>query len=247
MFEQSILPDYAGGRKTGAFAASLSAQILAAGVLVVVPLFYNDVLPMLRMNTPLSVTLTTYQPAPPVLEQAPASDAMRAPTRVPTRPFVEPARDSAPLTQRTTSIDFDAPATPLFTSLTTLAAGVPGTQAPQVIDIAPPPPPPPAPVPKQPHEPVRVTSELQAAKILHKVVPAYPPLAKQARIQGTVHLMGVIAKDGTIQQLKIVSGHPLLVQAAFDAVRQWTYKPTILNNEPVEVIAPIDVIFTLSN
>ena len=74
----------------------------------------------------------------------------------------------------------------------------------------------------------------------------YPPLAKQARISGVVHLNAVIAKDGTIQDLKVISGHPLLIQAAMDAVRQWVYAPTLLNGEPVEVVTQIDVNFTLS-
>jgi protein TonB len=93
--------------------------------------------------------------------------------------------------------------------------------------------------------PVRVSSELQAAKIIKKVVPQYPVLARQARISGTVKLMGIIAKDGTVQKLQVISGHPLLQKAALDAVSQWRYQPTILNGQPVEVIAPIDVIFTL--
>ena len=80
---------------------------------------------------------------------------------------------------------------------------------------------------------------------MKKVIPAYPPLARQARVSGTVQLIGVIAKDGTIQQLQVVGGHPLLVKAALDAVRQWIYRPTLLNGQAVEVIAPIDVIFTL--
>ena len=83
--------------------------------------------------------------------------------------------------------------------------------------------------------------------MLHRVIPNYPPLAKSARIQGLVRLEGIIARDGTIQQLRVVGGHPLLVQSALDAVRQWRYKPTYLNDEPVEVIAPIDVNFILSN
>lgn len=84
------------------------------------------------------------------------------------------------------------------------------------------------------------------ARLIKKVIPVYPPLARQARVSGTVHLIGVVAKDGTIQQLQVVSGNPLLVGAALDAVRQWVYRPTVLNNEVVEVIAPIDVIFILS-
>jgi len=76
--------------------------------------------------------------------------------------------------------------------------------------------------------------------------PVYPPLAKQARISGTVKFTAVIGKDGSIQNLQLVSGHPLLVQSAQDAVKQWVYQPTTLNGEAVEVITQIDVNFTLS-
>ncbi len=78
-------------------------------------------------------------------------------------------------------------------------------------------------------------------------MPIYPPLAKQARIQGTVRFTAVIGTDGTIRDLRLISGHPLLVSAAQDAVKQWAYQPTLLNGEPVEVITQIDVNFTLSN
>jgi periplasmic protein TonB len=71
-------------------------------------------------------------------------------------------------------------------------------------------------------------------------------LAKQARIQGTVRFNAVIGRDGTIQNLTLASGHPLLVPAATEAVRQWVYQPTLLNGEPVEVVTQIDVNFTLS-
>jgi protein TonB len=71
-------------------------------------------------------------------------------------------------------------------------------------------------------------------------------LARQARVQGTVRFTAIIGKDGTIQNLQLVSGHPLLVPAATEAVKQWLYKPTMLNGEPVEVITQIDVNFTLS-
>ena len=74
----------------------------------------------------------------------------------------------------------------------------------------------------------------------------YPPLARQTRINGTVRLHAIIAKDGSIQQLEVISGHPLLQQSALDAVRQWRYQPTLLNGEPVEVDTTIDVIFTLN-
>ena len=93
---------------------------------------------------------------------------------------------------------------------------------------------------------MRVSQGVQMAKLIRKVIPPYPPLAKAARISGVVHLIGTIAKDGTIRNLQLISGHPLLSRAAIEAVEQWVYQPTLLNGQPVEVIAPIDVSFTLS-
>jgi periplasmic protein TonB len=73
----------------------------------------------------------------------------------------------------------------------------------------------------------------------------YPQLARQARVQGVVVLEAVIAKDGSVQSLRVVTGHALLNQAAIDAVREWRYRPTMLNGEPVEVVTTITVTFTL--
>jgi TonB family protein len=81
--------------------------------------------------------------------------------------------------------------------------------------------------------------------LIRQIQPIYPPLAKQARIQGTVIMNAAIAKDGTVQNLTVVSGHPLLVQAAMDAVRQWVYQPTLVNGQPVEVSAQVNLNFTL--
>src|SRR5207237_336900 len=105
---------------------------------------------------------------------------------------------------------------------------------------------PPAPPKPKPTGPVRVGGNVQAARIVNRVQPVYPPLARQTRISGTVRLHAIISKDGTIQQLEVMSGHPLLQQAALDAVRQWRYQPTLLNGEPVEVDTTIDVIFSLN-
>lgn len=96
-----------------------------------------------------------------------------------------------------------------------------------------------------PTEPLRVSQGVQMAKLVKKVIPEYPPLAKTARVSGIVHLIGAIAKDGTVQNLQLISGHPVLARAAMEAVRQWIFQPTLLNGQPVEVIAPIDVNFTL--
>lgn len=97
----------------------------------------------------------------------------------------------------------------------------------------------------QPPQRIRVGGSVQQSKLIHQVPPKYPPLAKQARIQGTVRLRATIAKDGSVRDLEVVSGHPLLVESALEAVRQWRYQQTLLNGEPVEVITMIDINFTL--
>jgi periplasmic protein TonB len=86
-----------------------------------------------------------------------------------------------------------------------------------------------------------------AGNLLDKTVPQYPEIARTARIQGTVVLQATIAKDGTIQNLRVIDGPPMLQQAAVDAVRSWRYKPYLLNGEPVEVETTVNVIFNLGN
>ncbi len=108
------------------------------------------------------------------------------------------------------------------------------------------PPPPPVEVKKPTVQRIRVGGQVQQANLIRQPKPVYPPLAKQARIQGVVRFNAIIGKDGTIQNLTLMSGHPLLVPAAQEAVKQWLYKPTLLNGEPVEVATVIDVNFTLS-
>ncbi len=89
-------------------------------------------------------------------------------------------------------------------------------------------------------------SHMRVGDLIRKVQPAYPPLARTARVQGAVVLQAVISKDGTIENLKLLSGHPMLVGAAMEAVRQWRYRPYVLNNEPVEVETQITVNFSLA-
>lgn len=111
-----------------------------------------------------------------------------------------------------------------------------------------PPPPPPAKGEVRPSSPqrIRVGASVTQANLIRYVTPVYPALAKQARVQGSVRFTAIIGKDGTIQSLQLIDGHPLLVKAAEDAVKQWLYKPTLLNGEPVEIVTQIDVNFTLS-
>jgi protein TonB len=86
---------------------------------------------------------------------------------------------------------------------------------------------------------------VEAASLTNKVTPIYPPIAKTAHVSGTVVLHAIISKDGSIQELQYVSGPPLLMKSAMDAVKEWKYKPTMLNGDPVEVDTTIDVVFTL--
>jgi protein TonB len=103
------------------------------------------------------------------------------------------------------------------------------------------------PVPPKPAAvaPIRVSS-ISEGNLTRKVQPAYPPLARSAHIQGAVVLQAVISKEGTIENLKVLTGHPMLVGAAVDAVRQWRYRPYVLNHEPVEVETQITVNFSLT-
>lgn len=91
------------------------------------------------------------------------------------------------------------------------------------------------------------TSSMLEGSLIRRVQPEYPPLARSARIQGTVVLFAEISKAGTIDNLRVISGHPLLVPSTIDAVRQWRYRPYLLNGEPIEVETQITVNFLLGN
>jgi protein TonB len=88
--------------------------------------------------------------------------------------------------------------------------------------------------------------ELTAARLINRVNPEYPKKARKQHVEGTVRLHAVIAKDGSIKNLEVVSGDPLLVDAALKAVRQWRYSPTLLDGQPKDVSTTIDVIFALN-
>jgi protein TonB len=98
---------------------------------------------------------------------------------------------------------------------------------------------------QQPRAPAHVSQGVMNGLLLNKVVPAYPPIAKAAGIEGTVVLQATISKSGTIENLRVVSGPQLLQQAALDAVRQWDYRPYLLNGEPIEVETTVNVVFKL--
>jgi protein TonB len=128
--------------------------------------------------------------------------------------------------------------------------GVLGGTGPSVARMAPPPPPPPATKAVEPEQKqvvrVRLGGDVQQGKLIHQVTPKYPPLAVQTRTQGKVTFTAVISTQGQILNLQLVSGHPMLTSAAAEAVRQWRYRPTLLNGDPVEVVTVIEVHFTLN-
>jgi protein TonB len=92
---------------------------------------------------------------------------------------------------------------------------------------------------------VTISGGVMIGNLLLKTQPVYPPIAKAARVQGTVVLQATISKTGSIENLRVISGPAMLQQAALDAVRSWRYKPYLLNNDPVEVDTTVNVIFTL--
>jgi protein TonB len=240
MFEQSMLLDHAAGKKTGALAASITLQTMGVGLLILIPLFFGEHLGVVQPFISLSVPVSQ-PPEPKPVQSAPVETVRSSilSARV-FHPQMSAAPSAAPVMIDSIAPSIGVVGVPPGVASTGVLAAI-GEVAVPVHEPAPA-----AAVVKLPEKPVPVGGDVQAAKLIRKVVPQYPPLARAARISGTVRLIGIIAKDGTIQQLQVVSGNPLLIQAAVNAVRQWIYRPTLLNGEAVEVTAPIDVIFSLS-
>ena len=241
MFEQLLESSTAKkARNPWAYAASIAVQIVALGVLILIPLLYTEALPQQQM-----LSWLVAPPPPPPPPPPPAQTVVRRVKRV---SQLDAGRLRAPREiPREIEIIKDEPQEDIAGVVGGVPGGVPGGQMGGVIggvlggipSAVPPPPKPEAP------KRIRVSSGVQAAKAVHKPEAVYPPLAKQARIQGTVRLEAVIAADGSIQNLRVIEGHPLLVQSALGAVQQWRYQPTLLSGEPVEVLTYIDVVFRL--
>jgi protein TonB len=226
-----------------AYMVSLIVQSVMIGVMILIPLLYTEALP----QTMLSSILVAPPPPPPPPPPPAAAPVKRIVKRV---SLMEAGKLRAPREiPKEIAIIKDEPIQSdegAFGVVGGVPGGVPGGQMGGVIggvlggipSVAPPPPA--APVR------IRVSTGVQEAKLIRRLQPNYPPIAKQARIQGTVQLEAIIARDGTIQNLRVLDGHPLLAQAAVEAVQQWRYEPTLLNNEPVEVVTLINVVFRLN-
>lgn len=246
MFEQSLLAGNTAANKARALAASFGVQSLVIAVAILIPLIVGERMPQVQLWTTLNAPARS-QPEPVLVKSnAAASSApslLRAPTRV---------LNLALLTRHPESIGATILSESDVLSSNPAGPGIgldglsTGSALPTFVAAAQPQPHPVPTTSKAPENPRQVGGDVQAAKLIRKIIPGYPPLAKQARVSGTVRLTGVIAKDGSIEQLQVVSGNPLLVPSALAAVKQWLYRPTFLNGQAVEVIAPIDVIFTLS-
>jgi protein TonB len=252
MFEQTFVE---GGNKTRKGTSVLISFLIQTGLvllMVILPLIFTDALPKTQLTSFLVAPPPPPPPPPPpaaapvkvvkVIPRQFDAGKLMAPKQIP-KEIANIKEEELPPMAGTPGVVGGVPGG--------VPGGTPGGVIGGIIGSVPqaaPPPPPPvkeAPKPVTPKS-IRVGGNVQAAKLVKQPKPAYPPLAKQARIQGTVRFNAVIGKDGTIQNLTLVSGHPLLVPSAQDAVRQWVYQPTLLNGEPVEVVTTIDVNFTLS-
>jgi len=243
MFEEMVVST--GPKRTNkpwTVAVSMIFQVLFLAILILIPLIYTEALPKTLMS---SILLAPPPPPPPPPPPAPAAVVKVRPVAH----LMEAGKLVAPkVIPKDVKIIKEEEAPPDMGA--GIAGGVPGGVAGGsmggvlggVIGGAGGAPPPPKPAVSR----VRVGGAVQAAKLVNRVQPLYPPLARQTRISGTVRLHAIIGKDGTVQQLTVESGHPLLVQSALDAVRQWRYQPTLLNGEPVDVDTEIDVIFSLA-
>jgi protein TonB len=243
MFEDSLLES--GGKlktksKTTTTIAFI-AQIALVGVLVLIPLIYTEALPKGQLTTFLVAP-----PPPPPPPPPPAAAPVHVVKKIETDLNNGQLRTPTAIPKKVAMIKEDEPPPSAGAGVMGgVAGGVPGGSMGGVIggivSSAP------VAVPKvATPQKVRVSQGVSEGLLLHKVTPNYPALAKQARIQGSVVLQATIGKDGSILNLRVVSGHPMLTQSALDAVRQWKYKPYMLNGEAVEVETTVQVNFTLS-
>lgn len=218
---------------------SFAVQTVLVAGLLMLPLFYTQTLPQLQLMAAL--VLPTPPPAPPAPGPR-ARPSNRSASNMLGNTLLTP-REIPNVVARLD--DDDVPPAPELPTGSWVSGGTggPGSRNSILDGIGNGPgplPPPPAPSAR----PFRV-SHIMEGNLIRRVQPEYPALARQARIQGTVVLRAVISRDGHIENLQLLSGHPLLVQAAMDAVRQWRYRPYVLNDQPVEVETLVTVNFTL--
>jgi protein TonB len=243
MFEDSLI-ESGGKLKTKRGSTSVVAfliEFMIIGVMVLIPLIFTEALPKGQMMFLLVAPPPPPPPPPPaaaavqhvkVIQTDIVNGELRTPTKIPQK-IKMIQEDEAPPAMATTGVVGGVP------------GGIPGGSMGGVIGSVLSSTPTVAPHIATPQR-VRVSSGVSSGLLIRRVNPTYPPLARQARIQGTVILQAQISKDGSIENLQLVSGHPMLAPAAIEAVKQWKYKPYLLNGEPVEVDTQVQVNFTLA-
>jgi protein TonB len=242
MFEDSLIES--GGKlstKRGMTTTlSFLFQMVLIGILVLLPLIFTEALPKAQL-----MTFLVAPPPPPPPPPPPAAEPIKV-VKIQSEIINGQLRTPTKIPEKIQMIK-EEEAPPMMASggvMGGVPGGVPGGQMGGVIggiiNSA-------AAVPRvATPQRVRVSQGVSQGLIIRKVQPNYPPLARSARIQGNVLLAAVISKDGAIEGLHVISGHPMLVPAALDAVKQWKYKPYLLNGDAVEVETQITVIFSLS-
>jgi periplasmic protein TonB len=214
---------------------STLVQTVILGVLVLIPLMSTEALPkttlsLLLVAPPPPIPPPPLQPAKTIIKQV--ARLIRAgkvvePRVIPKDVVVYKEPELPP------DVTNNATTSSIFSNIP--GQGIIGSNGPTL---------PPAPRAATPNR-IKQGGNVTAALLISQTRPVYPELARQARIQGNVVLHAIIDKDGKVAQLEVISGHPLLVQAALGAVKQWRYKPTLLNGDPVEVDTTITVTFTM--
>lgn len=246
MFEQTLLDSNKTiqSHRGASTLFSFILQCVIIAVVVLIPLMFTQALPTKELTTLLVAPPPPPPPPPPPAATAPVhhapvkvedTSALKTPTSIPkeVKMIKEEPQQAA------------APPSAVAGVVGGVPGGVAGGQAGGVLGgvLSSTP----AYVPPKPNvQRVRVSQGVTQGLLEKKVQPDYPPLARQARIQGSVVLRALISKTGKIENLQVVSGHPMLTASAIQAVKQWQYKPYILNGQPVEVETNITVNFTLN-
>jgi len=245
MFEQTFVDGTGRTAKPWATTVGFLFQVLVVGFFVLVPMIWTDVLPAGTLKAFLTAPPPPPPPPPPPTEAPKVvqvkviprqfdSGRLMQPKSVPTAIAVIKEEElPPPSTGGGVAGGIGGVSSGLLSGI--LAGSTPVIAAAPVKKVEAP----------KPVQRIVVGGKVQEASITHREVPAYPPLARSTRIQGHVILSAIISVDGTIKELRLVSGHPLLAPAAMAAIKKWTYKPTLLNGEPVEVSTEIDFNFTL--
>jgi periplasmic protein TonB len=221
---------------------SFFGQFGLLGILILIPLIYTDALPKQQLMTFLVAPPPPPPPPPPpaaapvrVVKQIQSdlvNGQLRTPTKIPEKVQMI-KEEEAPPPVMGSGVVGGVPGGVPGGSMGGVIGGIIGSTTAAVPKVATP-------------QRVRVSTGVSTGLLIRKVTPNYPPLARQARIQGQVVLQAEISKEGAIQNLQLISGHPMLAPAAIEAVKQWRYKPYLLNGEPVAVETQVVVNFSLS-